>query len=318
MKIKKRKSVLVTGGSGYLGSHLCKQLLKNNYKVYIYDVKRPYHDYYTDFFLGDIRDTSRLDEVFCKVHCFDFVIHLASRIEVGESDKNPTEFWSVNVGGTINVLNAMKKYDCRNIIFSSTAAVYWPSDIPLKETECIVSNSVYGNTKQACEMAIEDSGFNYVIFRYFNLAGADPDGDLGELHDPETHLIPTIFRKINKFIINGKDYNTPDGTCIRDYVHVNDVVDAHIVSMKYLSEGGTPNYFNLGSGKGYSILDIINRIEKVLGIKVHYQYGERRRGDPDSLIADITLAEDVLGYKPKHDIDSIIKTAYNWHENTIQ
>jgi UDP-glucose 4-epimerase len=312
----KKKSVLVTGGSGYLGSHLCKHLLKKMYNVYIYDKKIPYHDYYTEYFQGDIRDDEKLHEVFNK-YSFDFVIHSASRIEVGESEKNPTEFWSVNVGGTINLLQKMKKFDVKNVIFSSTAAVYWPSKIPLKETECIVNNSVYGNTKQSCEMAIEDSGLNYVIFRYFNLAGADPDGDLGELHDPETHLIPTIFQKINNFTINGKDYDTPDGTCIRDFVHVNDVVDAHLLAIDYLEKNGTPNYFNLGTGRGYSVLEIIKRIEKVLGIKVTYKFGERRRGDPNCLVADISLARKVLGYEPKHDIDSIIKTAYDWHENTL-
>ena len=314
----KNKNVLVTGGSGYLGSHLCKQLLKNRYKVHIYDNKKPYHDYYTKHHYGDIRNAARLNEVFGEVRNLDFIFHLAARIEVSESEKNPIDFWTTNVGGTINVLESMKRHDCEKIIFSSTAGVYWPSEMPIKETECIVNNSVYSSTKQASEMAIKDSGFKYVIFRYFNLAGADPDGELGELHNPETHLIPTIFQKLNNFNINGNDYNTRDGTCIRDFVHVNDVVDAHLLAMKYLDEDNQSNCFNLGIGKGYSVLDIVKRIESLLDIKIDYKLADRRKGDPDSLVADVSLAKKVLGFDPKHNIDSILKSAYDWHKNTLQ
>jgi len=317
MKFKNR-NVLVTGGSGYLGSHLCKQLLKNRYKVHIYDKKTPYHDYYTEYHCGNIRDIAKLNQVFGKVENFDFIFHLAARIEVGESEKNPIDFWTTNVGGTINVLQSMKIHDCKKIIFSSTAGVYWPSEIPIKETECVVNNSVYSSTKQVCEMAIKDSGFKYVIFRYFNLAGADPDGELGELHNPETHLIPSIFQNLNNFNINGNDYNTRDGTCIRDFVHVNDVVDAHLLAMKYLNEDNQSNCFNLGLGKGYSVLDIVKRIESLLDIKIDYKLSDRRKGDPDSLVADVSLAKKVLGFDPKHNIDSILKSAYDWHKNTLQ
>lgn len=315
--IYKNKNVLVTGGSGYLGSHLCKQLLKNRYRVHIYDNKTPHHDYYTEYHYGDIRNAARLNEVFGEVGNWDYIFHLVARIEVGESEKYPIDFWSTNVGGTINVLESMKRHDCEKIIFSSTAGVYCPSNVPIKETECLVQNSVYSSTKQACEMAIEDSGFKYVIFRYFNLAGADPDGDLGESHWPETHLIPTIFQRTNNFSIYGNDYNTPDGTCIRDFVHVNDVVDAHLLAMKYLNEDKQSNYFNLGLGKGYSVLDIVKRIEGLLDIKIDYKLVDRRKGDPDSLVADISLAKEVLGFDPKHNIDSILKSAYDWHKNTL-
>lgn len=309
------KKILVTGGSGYLGSHLCKQLLKRQYKVFIYDTKEPYHDYYTEFFQGDVRHYSTLDEVF-KTNKFDLVVHLASKIEVAESMIDPTFYWENNVGGTVNVLRAMTLHNVKNIIFSSTAGLYWPKNEPLKESDCIVSNSVYGNTKQSCEMAIRDSGINHVIFRYFNLAGADPDGELGELHDPETHLIPSIFQKINNFKVYGDDYNTPDGTCVRDYVHVSDVVDAHLKAIDYLHEEGISQIFNLGNGVGYSVLDIISKIQSLLNLKVNYEVEPRRPGDPDSLIADIKLVREKLGFEPKHDIDSIIKTAYAWHENT--
>lgn len=308
------KKILVTGGSGYLGSHLCKQLLKRRYKVFICDIQKPYHDYYTEFFHYDVRDYTSLQEIFM-LNNFDLVIHLASKIEVSESMKNPTHFWDVNVGGTTTLLRVMHLYNVDKIIFSSTAGLYWPKNEPLKETDCIVGNSVYGNTKHACEMAIKDSGINYVIFRYFNLAGADPEGDLGECHKPETHIIPTIFEKINNFKIFGNDYNTSDGTCVRDYVHVSDVVDAHLSAIDYMERGGLSDCFNLGSGVGYSVLDIIHRIENNLGLNVNYTFDARRPGDPDSLIADIELAKEKLNFKPKHDIDSIIKTAYAWYES---
>lgn len=311
------KKILVTGGSGYLGSHLCKQLLKRRYKVFIYDIKKPYHDYYTEFFRADIRNYSELSKVFM-LNDFDLIIHLASKIEVSESMKNPTFFWDVNVGGTTNLLRVMNLYGVDKIIFSSTAGLYWPKNQPIKESDCIVNNSVYANTKRACEMAIEDSGIKYVIFRYFNLAGADPEGDLGECHNPETHLIPTIFEKINNFKIYGRDYNTHDGTCIRDYVHVSDVVDAHLLAIDYLDQEKNSECFNLGNGIGYSVLEIIKRIEENLSLEVNYTFEERRNGDPDSLIADIEMARTELGYDPKHDINSIIKTAYAWYENTKQ
>lgn len=314
----KRKRVLVTGGSGYLGGHICKQLLKNRYEVHIFDRKKPYHDYYTKFHIGDIRDQSKLYDIFCVGSSFDFVIHLASRIEVGESQKDPTEFWSINVGGTINLIHTMKQFECNKIIFSSTAAVYLPSEFPMSESQPINKNSVYGNTKYVCEMAIQDSGLHHVIFRYFNLAGADPEGDLGELHNPETHLIPILIRKKEDFTILGNNFNTKDGTAVRDYVHVSDVADAHILAMQYLLNGNKSECFNMGSGEGHSILDIIHKVEKVLGLDVNYKFGERRDGDPDCLVADINLVKEVLGFKPKHDIDSIIKTAYNWHESTLQ
>jgi len=242
----------------------------------------------------------------------DFVFHLAGRIEVGDSEKNPTEFWEVNVGGTLIVLNAMKKHDVNKIIFSSTAGVYFSSGIMIPEDEATTNNSVYSNTKLSCEYAIEDSGLNFVIFRYFNLAGAEDD--LGENHEPETHLIPRILQNLNSFQIYGNDYDTPDGTCIRDYVHVSDVVNAHIESVKYLDDSKENVIVNLGSGQGYSVLEIIEVIEKEIGQKVNYQIAPRREGDPSRLVADITLAKELLNYEPQHKIDSIIKSAHEWEK----
>lgn len=305
------KTVLVTGCSGYLGSVLSKKLKQNGFFVIGLDIKKPTHTYCDIFQQGDICDMGVLNFVFSRGD-IDTVFHLAGRIEVGESMKHPTEFWRVNVNGLVNVLHQMKLHSVKNIIFSSSAGVYSPSELPISEKQSINNNSVYGQTKHVCEMAIEDSGLNYVIFRYFNLAGAE--GELGENHEPETHLIPNIFNNLNNFTINGDSYNTHDGTCIRDYVHVCDVADSHVQGANYLNSGKESIILNLGTGKGHSILDIITIIENELGVKVNYHYGEKRLGDPNSLVADTNLAEKVLNYRPKYDILSILKSAYEWNK----
>lgn len=304
------KRALVTGGSGYLGSILSKKLKQRGWNVSIVDLKTPKHNYYDSFHNNDI---SNYEDVKCSFigKQYDVIFHLAGRIEVGESMKHPTVFWKNNVGGTVNILQLMKENGVPNIVFSSTAAVYWACSGKLTEDECQTNNSVYGNTKRACEMAIEDSGLNHTIFRYFNLAGADDD--LGENHEPETHLIPNIFKNLNNFTIYGDRYKTEDGTCVRDYVHVSDVADAHIDAAELMvRKDKSLGAYNLGTGKGHSILEIINLIEKHIGVKVNYHFGKDRPGDPDFLVADITLAEKHLNYKPKHDILSILQTAYEW------
>ena len=273
----------------------------------------PTHRYNHIFYPGDIRDRARVNDVLAR-HKYDLVIHCASRIEVGESMKDPTEFHEVNVGGTAILLNAMKKNKIEKILFSSTAAVYLDGPFPIPEDECTTpDNSVYGSTKIACENMIMESGIKYGIFRYFNLAGADPEGDIGENHEPETHLIPNIFRNLNNFKVFGDTYNTDDGTCVRDYVHVSDVSAAHLLGIDYLDENDCFTV-NLGTGKGYSILQLIKLIEYTLGLKVNYTIAEKRAGDPDMLVADINLAKNLLKFYPKHDILSIIKTAYEWEK----
>lgn len=306
------KTALITGGSGYLGSHLSKALKKSGWRTFVYDIKEPKHNYADMCEVADIRDRNALENVFRRVK-FDTVFHLAGRIEVGESYKEPTEFWEVNTAGTAILLNCMKKYNVNNIVYSSTAGVYLSGGRTIPETECTTNNHVYGNTKQASEYAIEDSGLNYVIFRYFNLAGADEDSEMGEDHEPETHLIPKILRNLNNFEIFGDDYPTPDGTCIRDYVHVSDVAEAHILASEYLNKGNKSQIINLGTGKGHSILEIISLIESQLNLKVNYTVLPRRKGDPDSLVANSNLAKEVLHFECKRDIIDIIKTAYNWH-----
>ena len=306
------RTALITGGAGYLGSHLSKALKKAGWRTFVYVKVKPTHNYADVCEVADIRDKKSLENVFRKVK-FDTVFHLAGRIEVGKSFEEPTEFWEVNTGGTVILLNLMKKYNVKKIVYSSTAGVYLSGGIQIPERECTTSNHVYGNTKLAAEYAIEDSGLKYIIFRYFNLAGADEDGEMGEDHEPETHLIPQILRNLNNFKVFGNDYSTNDGTCIRDYVHVADVADAHILAANYLDGNNSSEIVNLGTGKGYSILDIISLIESHLKVKVNYTIVPRREGDPDSLVANVNFASKLLNFKCRYDIIDIIKTAYKWH-----
>jgi UDP-glucose-4-epimerase GalE len=305
-----RKTALITGGSGYLGVHLAKELNQRGWRVITLDLKNPV-EYFNVGYIGDVRDKNILTKIF-KSDKIDTVFHLAGRIEVGESFKEPTVFYDHNLAGTCNLLNMMVVHGIKNIVYSSSAAVYKQQDENIKEDSEIAHNSPYGYTKYASECAIRDSGLNYVNFRYFNLAGADPDGEFGENHDPETHLIPRILQNLNSFQIYGNDYNTPDGTCIRDYVHVSDVAAAHVDGALHLLAGGENSTLNLGTGLGYSVLEIIGKIEQITEQKITYNHLPRRPGDPSRLVADITLAKKVLNFEPKHDIISILKTAYEW------
>jgi UDP-glucose 4-epimerase len=301
-----KRTALITGGSGYLGSHLSKALKERGWNIILLDLKQPKHTYYDFLVLSDIRTC--VDGIF-KTYKIDTVFHLAGRIEAGLSFEEPTEFYEVNTGGTLRILNLMKKYDIKKIIYSSTAGVYKAKDERLEEDDEIARNSPYATSKYCSEQAIIDSGLEWVILRYFNLAGADPKGEMGEDHKPETHLIPRILQNLNTVEIYGNDYATPDGTCIRDYVHVSDIADAHILAADYSKN----DIFNLGTGFGYSNLEIIKEIENVTGHTVNYTIKPRRSGDADRLAANINKAQSLLGYKPKHDLKSIIKTAYDWH-----
>ena len=311
--MEKARTALITGGSGYLGSHLSKALKNDGWNVVIYDKVQPKHKYCDLYCSGDIRDRRELHVLFDKIR-FNTVFHLAGRIEVGESNLHPTEFWEVNVAGTATLLNIMKYWGVKNIVFSSTAGVYVPNNKPIKETDPIANNSVYSNTKLACETMIKDSDINHVIFRYFNLAGAEPHSEIGENHSPETHLIPRILQNLNNVTVNGNDYSTPDGSCIRDYVHVSDVADAHLKAAYHLLNGNPSQTFNLGTGQGHSIFEIIKIVEEITKQKITYTLLPRREGDVDSLIADTTLAKEVLGFKTKYDIRDMIRTAYNWEK----
>jgi UDP-glucose-4-epimerase GalE len=303
------KTALITGVSGYLGSHVAKELKKAGWKVVGLDIVHTINPYVDIFYLCNVRDDVSLNELFSRVK-IDTVFHFAGLIEVGESVKKPSEYWRVNAGGTINLLDVMKRHKVNNILYSSTAGLYETNNILLNE-ECPVNpyNNPYAGSKYAAEIAIKQSGLNYQIFRYFNLAGADPEGEFGENHFPETHLIPRIFENLNNFTIYGKDYDTLDGTCVRDYVHVSDVAEAHVLAANNLNN----LTINRGTGEGYSVKEIVNLVEFVTGNRVNFTFGERREGDPSQLVADISLAKEHLNYLPKHSIVSIVDTAYKWH-----
>jgi UDP-glucose 4-epimerase len=307
------KTALITGVSGYLGLHLAKALKKDGWKVVgIDNVKRP-SKYVDTFIYCNVTDIHYVYAVFEDYSC-NVVFHLAGMIDVSESVIKPIEYFNDNTLGTINILKAMDYYGVKNIVYSSTAGLYSSSNELLRETDQVnPCNNPYAASKYASELAITQSKLNHVIFRYFNLAGADPDGEMGECHEPETHLIPKIFQNLNNFYINGKDYDTLDGTCIRDYIHVSDVAKAHVSAANYLLQGEESRVMNLGNEKGYSVKEIINLVEKITGVKVNYTYKDRRQGDPAHLVADSKLAKKHLNFVSNHDIISIIKTAYEWH-----
>jgi UDP-glucose 4-epimerase len=316
------RTAFVTGGAGYLGSHLAKALKQAGYYTFCFDLMPPENEKYWDnHTIGDVRNLDDLYEAFELQRIngvkFDVVFHLAGLIEVGESVHKPEKYWQVNVGGTCNLLNVMRELDVRNIVYSSTAGLYRSTGTDLSEKDQVAENNPYANSKYAAECAIRNSTLNYIIFRFFNLAGADPDGEMGECHEPESHLIPLMFENLNNFVINGDGYNTIDGTCVRDYVHVSDVADAHILADKYLQTKlqNEPRLFNLGTGKGHTILQVIDTAEKELNIKVNYSFGPRREGDPPRLVAIPDLAKRYLNFKPKHNLKSILRTAYNWYEH---
>ena len=306
------KTALITGVSGYLGSHLAKTLKKSGWKVVGVDIKHTTNPYVDLFHPCDVRDAESLHVLFDRVD-IDTVFHLAGRIEVGESVKHPTVFFDHNTSGTNILLDVMRYWGINKIVYSSTAGVYESKEDSIKEDDKVnPMNNPYAGSKFSAELAIKHSGINYVIFRYFNLAGADPDNEMGECHEPETHLIPRILQNLNNFTVYGNDYNTPDGTCVRDFVHVSDVADAHLAAAEYLARNGSSQVINLGTGKGYSVKEIIALVKEVTGQRVIFSYEPRRAGDPPYLFANINFASDLLQYRPKHDIISIIRTAYNW------
>lgn len=306
--------VLVTGGAGYLGKHIAKELNKAGHFVICLDKKDTDCKYYHRKVIQDLSKEPR-ELVPILQSGIDTVFHLAGRIEISESYDQLIPFWEDNVAGTIQLIKFMNVFGVKNIVYSSSAGVYKAKDRPLKETDDIAFNNPYANTKIAVESLIRDSRLNHVIFRFFNLAGADPDGEMGECHDPETHLIPVVFEKINNFVINGDTYNTNDGTCVRDYVHVTDIAKAHLNARDYLNKGGKSDTFNLGFGAGYSIREIIALIRDYCSLDIKYTIGEKRKGDPSSLVADISKAQEVLNYRADYDIVEIIRTAYDWHKN---
>ncbi len=319
------KNILVTGGAGYIGSHCVRALLKAGYEVSVLDdLSHGYAEFVpknVKLFKIDICHPVDVDAVFGEKR-FDAVMHFAGRLEAGLSITHPEEFFYVNCVGGFNLLEAMKRHDVKKIIFSSSAAVYGePKSVPIKEDAELKPINNYGRTKLIFEQMLEmyrvSYGFSYVSLRYFNAAGADPKGGIGERHNPETHLIPNIFSSAKgerDFHLFGTDYKTKDGTCVRDYIHVCDLADAHVLALKHIEElEYCGEEFNLGNGSGYSNREVIEAVKRVTKKDFKVADSMRREGDPPVLIADSSKAEKVLGWKrnfPK--IDQIIKTAWEW------
>ncbi|MBU0668129.1 UDP-glucose 4-epimerase GalE [Patescibacteria group bacterium] len=331
-----KKAVLVTGGAGYIGSHAVKVLCDSGFTVTVVDNLSAGHlaavDVRARFEEMDLGDLAGLCDVMERGR-FDAVMHFAGSIEVGLSMKEPDLFFRNNVVCGQNLLEAMRRAGCGNIVFSSTAAVYGsPKQVPIPETARLFPTNYYGVTKMLFEELLKSYevfyGINYIALRYFNAAGADSSGNLGEAHDPETHLIPLVLRaaaggfaadspaKTAPLKIFGTDYDTPDGTCIRDYIHVTDLVKAHVLALDYLLRNGKSDVFNLANGKGFSVREVISAAEKVTGKKIPYKDAARREGDPPVLIADCSKAKKVLGWEPVHSsLEEIIASAHKWHSS---
>ena len=321
-------SILVTGGAGYIGSHTVKFLMGKGYDVIVFDNLVYGHGDIAQklgvkLIEGDLSDRSLLDKLFSE-HDIEAVVHFAAYTYVGESMSNPAKYYRNNVVSTLNLLEAMEKAGVRKIVFSSTCATYGiPQEIPLTETHPQNPISTYGYTKLVVENILKDFqrayDWNYVAFRYFNAAGASADGLIGEDHDPEPHLIPLILYaalgKRDSISIYGQDYDTPDGTCIRDYIHVEDLAEAHSLGLEYLNQGGKSDVFNLGNGNGFSVKEVIAAAKKVTEIDFTVKHGDRRPGDPAMLVGSSEKARKILGWQPQYpEIETIIEHAWQWHQ----
>lgn len=322
------QSVLVVGGAGYIGSHMVKYLVESGHRVTVLDnLSSGHRDAVQGAHLieGDLADTALLEDLFT-VYTFDTVMHFASYIQVGESVKKPDIYYQNNVGNTLNLLDAMVRHAVKRLVFSSTAAIFGePEAIPINEHHPKRPLNPYGRSKWMMEQILADYdhayGLKSACLRYFNAAGADPSGLLGERHDPETHLIPIALEvalgKRKQLSVFGTDYATPDGTCIRDYIHVNDLCQAHQLAMEYLHCQQQSIAVNLGNGQGFSVQEVINTVQQVTGLTLNVEYGERRDGDPAQLIADSQLARDLLGWKPVYPaLVDIVTHAWRWAQQS--
>jgi len=319
-------TILVAGGAGYIGSHMVALLLERGYEVVVADNLSTGHWQAAKgakLRVGDLRDSAFLDRLFTEFK-IDGVINFAAFSLVGESVKNPLKYYDNNVGGSISMLKAMDRHGIDKIVFSSTAAVYGePEKQPIEETDRTEPTNPYGETKLAIEKMLKWSdkayGIRYVALRYFNAAGSNTEVGIGEDHSPESHLIPLVLKTAlgqrSHIGIFGDDYPTPDGTCIRDYIHVRDLAQAHLLALEYLDKGGKSDAFNLGSGDGYSVKEIIDTARRITGREIPAIVEPRRAGDPSVLIASNKKAAKVLGWKPERGLETIIADAWNWHSN---
>jgi UDP-glucose-4-epimerase GalE len=313
--------VLVVGGAGYIGSHAARVLRRQGHEVVIYDNLSTGHAFLAqefDLVQGDIADSARLSAAMRRA---DAVMHFAAHASVAESVENPRKYFRNNVEGGLTLLNTCLDCGVQRFIFSSTCAVYGvPSKVPISEDNPRQPMNPYGVSKLFFERALEDYdrayGLRFASLRYFNAAGADESGEIGELHDPETHLIPSALLAVKgkraELELFGTDYPTPDGTCIRDYIHVNDLAEAHVLALKYLADGGDSVALNLGTGHGYSVKEVLDKVEEVTGREVPKRVAARRAGDPPALVADPRRAEHLLRWKATRSLDGIVSTAWKW------
>lgn len=319
--------ILVTGGAGYIGSHFVKTALEAGHKIVVIDnLSRGHVEAVAegaDLHIADIADYYKVSAIIAS-EMPEAVVHFAAFAYVGESVQNPEMYYRNNITGSLNLIRAVKDNSVKNFVFSSTCSVYGnPEKLPISEEAVIAPINPYAESKIMIERILRDFnrayGLNYTALRYFNAAGCDPSGVIGESHDPEPHIIPIILEaaqgKREKVYIYGNDYDTPDGTNIRDYIHVNDLARAHLLALEYLKNGGKPDVFNLGTGEGYSVSELIDKAREVTGCKIVAEVAERRAGDPDKLVADNKKAFEVLGWKPENNLDSIMKDAWNWFNN---
>ncbi|WP_299770526.1 UDP-glucose 4-epimerase GalE [uncultured Tateyamaria sp.] len=320
------KHVLVTGGAGYIGSHACKALRAAGYVPVSFDnLETGWRDAvkFGPFVQGDLLDRAALDAAFAKYKPVA-VMHFAALSQVGESMQNPGRYWRNNVLGSLTLIEAAVAAGCLDFVFSSTCATYGDQDnVVLDEDSAQHPINAYGASKRAIEDILRDfeaaHGLRHVIFRYFNVAGADPEAEVGEFHQPETHLVPlmldAIAGKRDALTVHGTDYNTPDGTCIRDYVHVCDLVDAHVLGLNWLENGKDSRVFNLGTGSGFSVREVIDHSRAVTNQAVPYVDGERRPGDCTKLVSGSTRAEAELGWTPtRSTLETMITDAWRWHQ----
>jgi UDP-glucose-4-epimerase GalE len=317
-------AVLVVGGAGYIGSHAAHALKRRGYEVIIYDNLVAGHAELAKGFeliVGDIADRTKLSQVMRRV---DAVMHFAAHAYVGESVVNPRKYFQNNVLDGLSLLHTVLDANVRKFVFSSSCAVYGvPAKVPITEDMPRFPVNPYGVTKLIFEQALESYGpaygLGYVCLRYFNAAGADEDGTIGEIHKPETHLIPSAFEAVRgerpALEIFGYKYPTPDGTCVRDYIHVSDLAEAHVQGLEYLT-GKNSTAINLGTGKGNSILEVLSTIKSVTGLEVPSRMAAARAGDPPELVADPTRAEKLLGWKPKRSLEQVVATAWKWAERS--
>jgi UDP-glucose 4-epimerase len=319
-------NILVAGGAGYIGSHTCLDLFNKGFTPVVYDNLSNGHAEFAKWGpieIGDIRDRNRLDEVL-KKYKPEAIVHFAAAIEVGESVQNPGAYYDNNVGGTISLLRAAQAARIDKIVFSSTCATYGiPSSIPMNESHAQLPINPYGRSKLIIEQILKDldlyQGFRSFILRYFNAAGADLEGRIGEWHTPETHAVPiaieTALGRRPHFQILGTDYDTRDGSCVRDFVHVLDLADAHSRAIEHLLNNGTSHALNLGTGHGTTVKELLEAVRRVGGRDFEIKYGPRRQGDSPALVADNALAKTTIGWSPQHDLQSIIGSAWNWHSS---